>query len=106
MQKNDGGWSYNLLRPLMGEDCKAIPVIAKCLLDWYELEDQDQRLIVSAQRALEWCAKHTATNGTAAGGIFSYTIEGAIVHHMYTSTAFVYGSSYALEVKNKLDRLS
>lgn len=49
--------------------------------------------------------EHTAVYGEAAGGIFSYTIEGATVHHMYTSTAFVYGSSYVLEVYNGLQEL-
>ncbi len=101
LQKKDGGWSYNLLKPLMGDDCKAVPVIAKCLLEWYEIENDD-RLIKSAKNALNWCVKHTASNSIAEGGIFSYTIEGAVVHHMYTNTAFTYGSSYALEVSQKL----
>lgn len=105
-QQKNGAWAYNLLKPLMGDDCKAVPIIAKCLLDWFELGNQDLRLIVAAQKGLEWCAKHTAINADAMGGIFSYTIEGAIVHHMYTNTALVYGSSYALEVMNNLTRLS
>lgn len=106
LQLKNGGWSYNLLKPLMGEDCKAVPIIAKCLLDWYELGDRNQGLIDAAWKALDWCTRHTATNGAAVGGIFSYTIEGAIVHNMYTNTAFVYSSLYALEVKMILDRLS
>ncbi len=103
-QTSNGGWSYNLLKPLMGEDCKAVPVIARCLLEWNEIE-QDERLLISAKKALDWCVKHTAADSKAEGGIFSYTVEGAIVHHMYTNTAFTYGSSYALEVKEKLDRM-
>lgn len=97
LQTPTGGWSYNLVKPSMGEDCKAVPVIARCLLEWYEI-DKDERLIVAARKALDWCVKHTAADSIAEGGIFSYTIEGAIVHHMYTNTAFTYGSSYALEV--------
>lgn len=97
-QLKDGGWSYNLIKPLMGIDCKAVPVIAKCLVDWLFLEGDDPTIYNSVYKALEWCAKHTVTDGVAEGGIFSYTIEGAIVHHMYTSTAFIYGSSYAAEV--------
>ena len=85
----------------MGDDCKAVPVIARCLLEWYEIE-RDERLLLSANKALEWCVKHTAANSAAEGGIFSYTIEGAIVHHLYTNTAFTYGSSYALEVAYRL----
>lgn len=105
LQLENGGWSYNLLKPMMGEDCKAVPVIARCLLDWYRIGNPDGRLLDAAERSLQWCAKRTALDSEAAGGIFSYTIEGAIVHHMYTSTAFVYGSSYALEVYNGLMEL-
>ena len=101
LQTPTGGWSYNLLKPSMGEDCKAVPVIARCLLDWNEIE-KNERLVLAAKKALDWCVKHTAADSIAEGGIFSYTIEGAIVHHMYTNTAFTYGSSYALEVAHQL----
>jgi hypothetical protein len=33
---------------------------------------------------------------------FRYSTEGAIVHHMYTSTAFVYTSAYAIKLKKML----
>ena len=102
LQLKDGGWSYNLLNPMMGEDCKAIAVIAKCLFEWYEIGDKNPRILHAVKKALEWCVRHTISIGDAKGGIFSYTIEGAVVHHMYTSTAFVYGSSYALEVYNAI----
>lgn len=102
LQLKNGGWSYNLLKPMMGEDCKAVPVIARCLLEWYEIGDKNSQIIHAVKKALEWCAKHTVSVGDAKGGIFSYTIEGAVVHHMYTSTAFIYGSSYALEVYNTI----
>jgi rhamnogalacturonyl hydrolase YesR len=101
LQTADGAWAYNLMKPLMGEDCKGVPVIARCLLEWNDIE-KDERLITAAQKALNWCVKHTASDSIAEGGIFSYTIEGAVVHHMYTNTAFTYGSSYALEVAHKL----
>ena len=104
LQLKNGGWSYNLLKPMMGEDCKAVPVIARCLLDWYRTGNPDKRILKAVEMSLQWCAKHTVINGEEAGGIFSYTIEGAVVHHMYTSTAFVYGSSYALEVYNSLKK--
>lgn len=96
-QLKNGGWSYNLLKPLMGEDCKATSLLAKSILEWNR-ERPDKRYVESTKKAINWCADHTVTNGNAVGGIFSYTIEGAVVHHMYTNTAFVYGSSYALEV--------
>lgn len=101
LQRSDGGWAYNLTRPLMGEDCKGIAVIAKALMDWNEISPSED-LKDAARRALEWCRKHTAVNGEARGGIFSYCMEGAVVHHLYTSTAFVYASAYAVEVENKL----
>jgi rhamnogalacturonyl hydrolase YesR len=101
LQTADGAWAYNLMKPLMGEDCKGVPVIARCLLEWNDIE-KDERLITAAQKALNWCVKHTASDSIAEGGIFSYTIEGAVVHHMYTNTAFTYGSSYSLEVAHKL----
>lgn len=101
LQRLDGGWAYNLTRPLMGEDCKGIAVIAKALMEWNEI-CPSEKLKDAARRALEWCRKHTAVNGQARGGIFSYCMEGAVVHHLYTSTAFVYASAYAIEVENKL----
>lgn len=101
LQRADGGWAYNLTRPLMGEDCKGIAVIAKALMDWDSVYPSDV-LKNAAGRALEWCRRHTAKDGEARGGIFSYSMEGAVVHHLYTSTAFVYASAYAIEVENKL----
>lgn len=100
-QRSDGGWAYNLTRSLMGEDCKGIAVIAKALMDWNEICPSED-LKDAARRAFEWCRKHTAVNGEARGGIFSYCMEGAVVHNLYTSTAFVYASAYAIEVENKL----
>lgn len=97
-QSKDGGWYYNLMKPLMGTDCKATSVIAKSIMEWYKINPERTELIKRAERALDWCIKHTANSGEGKGGIFSYTIEGAVVHHLYTNTAFVYASSYALEV--------
>lgn len=105
-QLKNGGWSYNLSKPLMGEDCKAVSVIARSLLEWYVYtEKKDIRLLESVKKAIMWCSKHTVTNNGCAGGIFSYTIEGAIAHDRYSSTAFVYGSSYALECVNILSKI-
>lgn len=102
-QNKAGGWAYNIARPLMGIDCKATSVIACSLMNWYFAGHKDERLKISAQKALSWCVAHTAKDGMHAGGIFSYTTEGAIVHHMYTNTAFVYGSAYAVELKHMLN---
>jgi rhamnogalacturonyl hydrolase YesR len=103
-KQKDGGWSYNLDKPLMGVDCKAVPVIARCFLEWNRLRPQKE-LVNAARSAMDWCIRHTVSSGEAAGGIFSYTIEGAVAHHMYTSTAFVYASAYALEVMDELEDL-
>jgi rhamnogalacturonyl hydrolase YesR len=102
-QLKSGGWPYNLTRKMMGEDCKAVSVIAKDLIDWYAVSG-DERIVKSARKALEWCCKHTCVEGEAAGGIFSYSIEGGIVKDLYTSCAFVYASAYAIELKIQLDR--
>lgn len=98
LQNKDGGWAYNLSRPLMGVDCKATPIIAFDILKW------DRKHIGAAKKALDWCEKHTSSTGTAEGGIFSYTTEGAIVHHLYTWTAFVYSSAYAIELKRLVEK--
>ena len=100
-QRKTGGWAYNLTRPLMGLDCKGIPVIAKALLEWNKVAP-NIALVDAAKRALVWCEAHTCMNGPARGGIFSFCMEGAVVHHSYTSTAFVYASVYALEVQTML----
>ncbi|MBO6526348.1 glycoside hydrolase family 88 protein [Erythrobacter sp.] len=97
-QLANGGWAYNLSRPYYGEDCKGVPVIAKALTEWSVLRSND-RLKQSAALALQWCEDHTRLRGPAVGGIFSYNLEGAVVHNLYTSTAFVYSSAYALETR-------
>ena len=101
-QLRNGGWSYNLTRKMMGEDCKAVSVIAKDMLDWYAYS-KDARIIKCAGKALQWCCEHTATASEAKGGIFSYSVEGGIVKDLYTSCAFVYASAYALELKEMKD---
>lgn len=101
VQCKNGGWAYNLTKPLMGEDCKAVSVIAKNMMDWYAIT-KDGRIRQSAEKALEWCRKHTAFEGEAKGGIFSFCMEGAIVQNLYTSCAFVYASAYAIELEQML----
>lgn len=100
-QLRNGGWPYNLTRKLMGEDCKAVSVIAKVMMDWYAIT-KDNRIKGSAERALQWCRKHTAKDGEARGGIFSYSVEGGIVKDLYTSCAFVYATAYAIELDSLL----
>lgn len=102
-QHKNGSWAYNITKPLLGEDCKGVSVIAKNLMDWYELFP-DEKIFYAAKKALSWCIKHTSSDGPAEGGIFSFSMEGAIVYHLYTSTAFVYSSAYAIELYNKLHR--
>lgn len=102
LQDKTGGWAYNLTRKYMGIDCKATPIIAVSLLNWYEKHPVEKAVRRSAEKAYDWCLKHTNPNGESKGGIFSYTVEGSIVHHMYTWTAFVYGSSYAIELNSML----
>lgn len=101
-QNKQGGWAYNISRPMMGLDCKAIPVIACSLLNWYSDHPEQKALKTASEKAYQWCLKHTLLAGRGKGGIYSYTTEGAIVHHFYTWTAFVYGSSYAIELKKIL----
>lgn len=96
-QLKNGGWSYNFPKPLLGEDCKGIAVIAKNILDWNGVQKND-KVVLSAQKALNWCLKHTANQGISKGGIFSFCMEGAVVHSFYTKTAFVYSSAYAIEL--------
>jgi hypothetical protein len=100
-QLANGGWAYNFDRAFFGEDCKGVPVIAKALLEWHDVHP-DVRLPMSARRALTWCEKHTSLSGPALGGIFSFNLEGAVVHNLYTATAFVYSSAYALEAAEML----
>ena len=102
MQDKQGGWAYNLSRPLMGIDCKATSIIAYSLINWYKDHKDQAELKKAAEKAYNWCLAHTLPEGKGKGGIYSYTTEGAIVHHLYTWTAFVYGSSYAVELKKIL----
>lgn len=103
VQDKEGGWAYNISRPLMGIDCKATSIIACSLMNWYRDHNEQEKLKVASEKAYQWCLKHTLPEGKGKGGIYSYTIEGAIVHHLYTYTAFVYGSSYAIELKKMLN---
>src|SRR5699024_336642 len=102
VQDKQGGWAYNLSRPLMGIDCKATSIIAYSLMNWYKDHNGQVELKKAAEKAYNWCLAHTLLEGKGKGGIYSYTTEGAIVHHLYTWTAFVYGSSYAVELKRFL----
>lgn len=99
VQCKNGGWAYNLTKPLMGEDCKAVSVIAKNMMDWYAIT-RDERIRQSSEKALQWCCSHTATDNDIRGGVFSFSMEGAIVQNLYTSCAFVYGSAYAIELEH------
>ena len=85
----------------MGCDCKGISVIAKNLLKWNEI-CPDKQIVESAARGIEWCSKNTDLNGNCIGGIFAYSLEGAVVHDMHTYTAFTYACSYALEAEAML----
>lgn len=102
LQLKNGGWSYNLTKPLLGEDCKAISVIALNLMKWYEIS-HDILAKRAAQKALKWCYKHTAKEGIYQGGIFSFCMEGVIVKDLYSSCAFTYASAYAIELKQQLE---
>ena len=94
MQLKNGGWSYNLTRPWYGEDCKGVSVIASAIQSW---DSSLYSPVIS--KALAWCKKHTARGGgDSRGGIFSFTLEGAIAHNRYSQTAFVYASAYAVEL--------
>lgn len=98
-QKKSGAWSYNLDRPLLGLDCKATPVIGLSLIQWYPYSSNQDEIKSAVQKAIKWCLKNTICDKSdACGGIFAYCMEGAIVHHLYTSTAFVYSSAYAIEM--------
>lgn len=103
VQDKQGGWAYNISRPLMGIDCKATSIIACSLMNWYKDHNEQDKLKFASKKAYQWCLKHTLPDGKGKGGIYSYTIEGAIVHHLYTYTAFVYGSSYAIELKKMIN---
>lgn len=102
-QNSQGGWPYNLSKPLMGEDCKAVSVIAKDLLEWFAVSN-DKRILECAKKAYRWCLNNTALDGECAGGIFSYSVEGAIVKDLYSSCAFVYASAYAIELQLLLQK--
>lgn len=100
-QRKDGGWPYNLSRKMMGEDCKGTSIIVRNMMDWYKVSG-NEAIVRSARKAFAWCKRHTVTSGEAKGGIFSYSVEGAIVQSSYTSCAFVYASAYALELEKLL----
>lgn len=102
-QHMNGGWAYNLTREYLGEDCKAVSVIAKDLMDWYAISSLPE-IKQAAEKALLWCCKNTVAIGEARGGIFSFCMEGAIVQYLNTSTAFVYASAYAIELFFLLER--
>ena len=102
-QLQNGGWAYNFSKPLLGEDCKGVAVIAKSLAEWNRIEAND-KITNSVQKALDWSAKRTANEGICRGGIFSFCMEGAVVHNFYTKTAFVYTSAYAIETYDILNK--
>lgn len=102
-QSSDGGWAYDFSKPLLGQDCKGVSVIARSLASW-GLRTGRKDCLESAGKALEWCRAHTELEGECPGGIFSYCMEGAVTHYFYTEAAFVYSSVYALEATALLAR--
>lgn len=104
LQNSDGSWAYNLSRKMMGNDCKGVPVIAKSLVDWFEIHPQP-KILNAIKKANNWCCKHTKTIGEGKGGIFSFCTEGAIVRNLYSSCAFVYSSAYAINVSKFLTKI-
>lgn len=104
LQGKDGGWPYNLSRRLTGQDCKGTPVIARALAEWSAVSGR-RDAADSARRAISWCERHTDLDGDCPGGIFSYCLEGAVTHYLYSEAAFVYSSSYALEALSILGKL-
>ena len=101
-----GGWPYNFGRHWMGIDCKGTTVIAYDLMQWQHYHEPE-KIHNSVRKALQWAAKNTlADSSEARGVIFCFSYEGAVVHHMNTETAFVYGSSYALEAYDMWRNLS
>lgn len=97
LQCKGGAWHYNLSKKYLGLDCKGAPVIAKSLITWYNI-NPDVRILDSAKRALDWCKKNTSLNeDRSLGGIFAYSMEGAIVHNLYSNATMVYTSAYAYE---------
>lgn len=106
-QSECGAWHYNLTKPLMGFDCKGVPIIAYNILKWILLTKRKKEDLGCCNKALKWCIENTCSsiNSDCYGGIFSYSTEGAIVHNMYTSTAMVYSSAYAIELKRMLEEI-
>lgn len=102
-QDSDGGWAYDLSKPLLGQDCKGISVVAKSLAEWGRLINR-QDCIDAAGKAIEWCRAHTDLEGSCPGGIFSFCMEGSISHFLYTEAMFVYSTVYALEVVELLSQ--
>lgn len=103
-QMKNGGWSYNFHKTFLGQDCKGIPVIGLNLMRWNNYFPSKE-IIKSSVNALNWCERNTAKNNEYEGGIFSFCMEGAVVHNHYSSTAFVYSSAYALELNKKLNSI-
>ncbi len=103
-QLKNGGWPGNFQkgRTLMGEDCKGIPVLAKSLLAWAPYSKNKDKLIASAQKAYDWCVKHTDRE---TGTITSFTTNGAIEYSPNTSVGILYANAYILEVEEMLREL-
>lgn len=101
-QLKNGGWSYNFTKPYLGEDCKAVSVIAKNIFLWKDYFPVSSSVIGTVNAAMDWCRRHTILEGQCVGGIFSFCMEGAIVQELYTSCAFVYSSAYAVELSELL----
>lgn len=94
-QHSSGAWRYLLNRSETGFCNKGTPAIAWQLLQLYRHTD-DERLIRSARRALDWCAanQYLGDDTNAWGGIVSWNTEGAIAGAKNIMTAFPYASGF------------
>ena len=105
LQRKDGSWHYNLTKRYLGLDGKGAPVIARSLISWHKIYP-DFRILNGAEKALRWCERNTSlTNDDSLGGIFTFSMEGAIVHNHYSNATMVYSSAYAYEAYLEISQL-
>lgn len=100
LQRRGGSWLHQWrpygLQILSGDDSKGTPVLAAALRRSRGLMPEAEHAVLerAVDKAIDWCVRHTASDGAGAGGVFSWNPEGSLGFNGNVSAACIYSNAY------------
>ena len=85
------------------DDSKGTPVIATALHRSKKIMPQTEHASINqaVNKAIDWCVRHTASDGAGEGGVFSWNPEGSFGLNNSVSAACVYSNAYLSELVSR-----